>query len=95
MAKVKLFTDSSFRGTEETVTKDVINFKSIGINDQVSSIEVIEGSWQIYWDADYRGKNVTVSQYGGPHGDGKYPNPESLGGINDHFSSIKLVNDQG
>ena len=91
MASITLFQDSEFKGPYVTLTKSEKDFKNIPFNDKISSALVESGVWQIFVDSDFNGNSVTLAAGGGADGGGKYPTPNSMGGYNDKFSSIKLV----
>jgi hypothetical protein len=49
-------------------------------NDQISSIRVLSGNWEFYWDADYRGEVLRL-------GPGNYPYVGNH--WNDQISSLR------
>ena len=89
MAKIILFQNSNFQGKSLTVTEPEPNLVPQGFNDITSSIIVISGQWTLYKDINYGGTSQTVSEVGGPYGDGTYPDYGDWGGTNDSISSLK------
>jgi hypothetical protein len=62
---VVVYFDANFRGESWRTGAD-ISYVGDHWNDQISSIRVLSGYWEFYWDADYRGE---VLRYG----PGNYP----------------------
>lgn len=84
---ILLFEDINFQGRMVVLTGAESNFKNIDFNDQVSSIIVLEGTWEIYKDADFEGASWNVSDFGGEQKNGRYPTPSPF--KNDSISSAK------
>jgi hypothetical protein len=55
-ADVVLYVDDDFRGRELAVAGDVRNLSQSGFNDEVSSVLVKRGHWELCEAADYRGR---------------------------------------
>ena len=92
---VTLHTKENYEGKSYICTQDLPSFKGTHENNDVSSATVASGTWQIFTDEEYKGKSVTLSAHGGPKGDGYYPNAECMGGLNNKFSSIQIVESAG
>jgi hypothetical protein len=90
MAHLKVYRDSQYQGGHLDVTGNIENLKEDNFNDVISSVYVESGTFTMYQDAEYDGWSVTVSEHGGPNGDGYYPEPSTFGDHNDEVSSIKL-----
>lgn len=90
MVKIILFQNSNFQGKSLVVTSDEPNLVPQGFNDITSSLIVISGQWSLYQNVNYTGTSWTVSEVGGPDGDGCYPDYGDWGGTNDSISSLKL-----
>ena len=89
-ASATLYRDDNFSGGQVNVTGDIECFTSIGFNDELSSVEVHEGTFTLFSDCDYGQPSVTISADGGFQSSGEYPNPNWIGGRNDYYSSIKV-----
>jgi len=87
VAQVTLFQDDGFQGRRFTANGPVENFANSGFNDEVSSIEVRGGPWQVCTDAYFRGQCVTLRP-------GNYPSIGSLG-LNDKISSVRPLEQYG
>ena len=86
---IRLFRESAFRGGEISRTDSDASLVNAGFNDVVSSVIVTEGVWTLFEDTNFGGRSVTVAGNGGPNGNGLYIAPDSLGGRNDFFSSVR------
>lgn len=76
-----MYTDSEFRGTVTKVRSDVTNFKSLNVNDKISSLKCGPGvNVELYVDSNFKGESQRYS------GDVK-----SFGKFNDKFSSIRFL----
>jgi hypothetical protein len=92
VAKIILFAKQNFEGDSTVVlTKSDPGLRGTGVNNDVSSIIVIEGAWNLYLHPDYAGTNWVVSNTGGPNGDGTYPTYEDWNGKNNAISSVQLA----
>jgi len=82
-ADVVLYQHDGFRGQTMTVDHQAWNLDRRGFNDEVSSVVIRSGTWQLCEDARFEGRCVTL-------GPGRYP---SLGrmGLNDKLSSLRPV----
>ena len=86
---IRLFRDSNFRGGEIRRTASDSTLVNDGFNDVISSVIVQDGVWTLFEHINFQGRSVTVASNGGPNGNGIYANPNTLGGRNDFFSSIR------
>jgi hypothetical protein len=94
MAHIRLFSDDNFEGREISRTDSDANLHPEGFGDVVSSVIVVSGTFTLFQHINHTGFSVTVSKRGGPHSNGRYPSPSSLGGRNDVVSSIRKNSDQ-
>ncbi len=53
--EVIVFWDANFQGEQWRTRRDA-GFVGPHWNDQISSIQVMSGVWEFYWDADYQGE---------------------------------------
>ena len=83
--EVILYSGHDFKGRTVTLHKDVVNFQHIGFNDQVSSLRVRHGTWELCTDSDFRGRCRIFEP-------GDYTN---LGRENDAYSSARVVHGKG
>lgn len=85
MAEMIVYADSNFGGSAGTFTGDLPNVGNFW-NDKITSVKVISGTWQVFGDTNFNGRNQTLPP-------GEYPNlAVSPGGIdNDSISSVKVV----
>jgi len=90
MALIQLFRDPDFFGPHFFLAADVGRLRDIGMNDVISSLIVHEGTFTLFQNEGWTGFAVTVCKTGGPKENGEYPNPASLAGRNDTFSSILM-----
>jgi hypothetical protein len=84
---ILLFQDTFYRGEMLVVKSADKNLGTLGFNDDVSSLIVVNGTWQLYQDTGFGGQKWEVSAKGGPTVDGRYPNSTSFG--KDVISSVK------
>ncbi len=84
--RIVLFDDINFGGEQRVVDGEVRDFRAIGFNDRVSSIQINSGSWEFCEDADFRGGCITLSR-----DDRNLVND----GFNDRISSARPVADRG
>lgn len=89
MAKIILFNDQNFGGGCKIITDVTPHLGSF--NDHTSSVIVIDGTWQLFQDADFSGTVWTVSSTGGPTNDGCYPSYTNWNGKDDSVSSLKPI----
>ncbi|HKY26639.1 MAG TPA: beta/gamma crystallin-related protein [Pyrinomonadaceae bacterium] len=74
MAKIIAFAKQNFEGNNTLVsTENVPNLKPSGLNNDISSIIVISGTWVLFEHINYEGNSWTVSNSGGSTEDGCYP----------------------
>jgi hypothetical protein len=93
MAHAILFQHSGFRGAHKHVFRDEPNLNPAGshvddptLNDDTSSIVILEGDWEFFADWEYQNK------LGETLGPGLYPNVDALGpDANDKISSLRPV----
>lgn len=78
-----VYWDADFRGESRVIRGDV-PFVGPHWNDQISSIRVLSGTWEFYWDANYGGE---VLRYGpgnyrfvGPHWNDQISSMRCFGG---------------
>lgn len=78
-----LFEDPGLRGAGYGVSGEIRHLRHTGFNDEVSSIAVRQGSWQVCSDPDFRGNCQVVTN-------------DTLElrrfGLNDNISSVRPVN---
>lgn len=92
MAKIILFAKQNFEGDSTLVLTDSNpGLRGSGVNNDVSSIIVIDGAWNLFVHPDYEGGNWVVSSTGGPNGDGTYASYEDWNGKNNAISSVQLA----
>lgn len=84
---ILLFKDSNFRGRMVVLTGAESNFKGIDFNDVVSSVIVLNGTWELFKDTGFKGTSWTLSDNGGEQKNGYYPTPSPF--ENDSISSAK------
>lgn len=84
-ARIVLFDDINFGGEQRVMDGEVRDFRAIGFNDRVSSIQ-ITGAWEFCEDADFRGGCITLSR-----DDRNLVND----GFNDRISSARPAADRG
>lgn len=59
---LRVFEDANFRGRSSTITRDISNLESVGMNDQISSLRVAPGErWEVCEHAGYKGRCQIVS----------------------------------
>ena len=86
---LRLFRDSNFNGGEIRKDNSDASLVDDGFNDVISSVIVQNGVYTLFQDTNFQGRSITVASNGGPDGNGLYPDPSTLGGLNDFFSSIR------
>lgn len=92
MAKIVLFDKQKYNGEALVLEASIPKLKNTGVNNDVSSLIVIDGTWNLYEHPDYKGDVWTVSATGGPQQDGCYPTFSDWSGTNNSISSVKEVN---
>lgn len=91
MAKIIVFDKQNFEGKNTQIYNDnVESLKGTGLNNDISSIIVISGTWELYEHINYEGKSWTVSDSGGPTQDGTYPTYKDWSGPNNAIGSFKI-----
>ena len=83
--EVTLFSGKNFKGHSVTLHKDAANFERLGFNDQVSSLRVRHGKWELCTDSEFRGRCRVFEP-------GDY---SSVGGENNAYSSARPVHARG
>ncbi|WP_298517260.1 beta/gamma crystallin-related protein [uncultured Kordia sp.] len=91
MSKIIVFQNSNISGSSLTLTASDPNLVPQGWNDKISSLIVVSGTWELYQNTKYGGSSWSVSDSGGPNGDGVYPDWSDWGGTNDSISSIRCT----
>jgi len=81
---MEAYVDANFKGASVTFNQDFLNIGSFW-NDKITSVKVIEGTWEVFSDINYRGRSVVLKP-------GNYPNISiNPGGIdNDSISSVRI-----
>ena len=83
--ELTLYGDKDFRGRSVTLKEEAHNFQSFGFNDQVSSLRVRRGAWELCTDSNFRGRCRVFEK-------GEYA---TLGRENDTYSSARPVRHGG
>jgi hypothetical protein len=83
--EVILYGGHDFRGKSVTLHNEVVNFQHINFNDQVSSLRVRRGTWELCTDSEFRGRCRIFEP-------GDYAN---LGSENNAYSSARPVHAKG
>jgi len=83
--EITLFSGKNFKGHSVTLHNDVANFERLGFNDQVSSLRVRHGKWELCTDSEFRGRCRVFEP-------GDY---SKLGGENNAYSSARPVHAKG
>jgi len=83
--EVILYSGQDFQGRSITLHKEAANFERLGFNDQVSSLRVRHGAWELCTNSDFRGRCRVFEP-------GEY---SSLGRDNDAYSSARPVHGGG
>ena len=86
-AEVTLYEHDGFRGRSVTVDRQMRNLERRGFNDEISSVVVRNGTWELCEHARFEGRCVTV-------GPGNYPSLASVG-LNDRVSSVRPIDQYG
>ena len=53
---ITVYADSNYRGQSQSFNSEVANLGRSGLNDQISSIEINGGAWEVCTDAYFRGQ---------------------------------------
>ncbi|MCI4644688.1 MAG: beta/gamma crystallin family protein [Hyphomonadaceae bacterium] len=85
-AGIVVFVDPNGRGRSMTVNSSLRELRARGFNDNISSIRVNSGRWEICSDPDYRGRCRIIDRSIGSTRDI---------GLNDNISSIRRVDGRG
>ena len=87
---IMLFRHADFGGQMVTLNGAESDLHNVLINDSVSSIIVLSGTWNLYKGSGFSGEMWTVSANGGTNSDGRYPTSSGFFGDN-NISSAKPV----
>ena len=80
---VVVYTEPNFRGRSATLRQETPNIVPLGLNDQITSIEIPRGeAWEICVDIDYGGRCTVLSE--------SVPDLRRIG-WNDRISSLRRV----
>lgn len=77
---ITVYRDSEYRGSSATLNREMDNLADTGMNDEISSIRLRGGAWEVCSDAYFRG-NCQIIQ-------GDVRDLRSLG-LNDRISSLR------
>ncbi len=91
MSKIILFDEFEYKSECIQITKETPEMTA-EVNDAISSLIVIEGTWELFEHADYQGNCWVVQEDGGPDGDGCYPKLAEEFGTKNTISSLKPLN---
>ena len=80
-AQLTFFEREGFGGRSFTANAMVVNFERHGFNDRASSVDVLDGQWEVCEDAGFRGRCVTLRP-------GRYPSLAAIG-LNNRVSSTR------
>lgn len=80
-AQLVMYEHDDYRGRSYTAYNQERNLERVNFNDQVSSIVVRGGNWQLCSDSDYRGQCITLNP-------GSYRSMNEMG-MNDRISSAR------
>jgi hypothetical protein len=81
-AEIRVYKQPNFAGEELTMRRDASNLADAGFQDQVSSIEVRSGRWQLCTQPDFQGDCVVI-------GRGDYPSLERV--LNHRIESAREI----
>ncbi len=81
---IAVWIDADFRGGSAVITEDMVNLKDVGLNDEISSLRVLGGRWEVCVHSRYR-ECVEVR--------GEIRNLREIG-LNDEVSSIRELPDR-
>ncbi len=82
-AQIIFYENEAFQGRSFNTNVQVRNFKSVGFNDQASSVVVLHDRWEVCEDAGYSGRCVFLRP-------GRYANLNSMG-LDKRISSVRTV----
>lgn len=91
MAQIQLYKNTNCGGKEVVLDSDCYHLKNFYFNDKLSSLIVVDGEWELYQDAEFKGNSYKVSRELSPNKDGIYNSYKDWGGKNDSISSVKLL----
>ncbi|MEH2459688.1 beta/gamma crystallin-related protein [Nostoc sp.] len=83
-AVITLYNDSNFGGDALGSDTDISDLSATAYNDKASSINITQGQWAFYTDANYQGTSVILNP-------GSYSSVENVGLPNDAISSFRRV----
>lgn len=83
-AVVTLYNDINFGGDALGSDTEISDLSFTAYNDKASSINITEGTWAFYTDANYQGTSVTLNP-------GSYSWVENVGLPNDTISSFRRI----
>lgn len=89
MARIVLFKDSCLNGETRDFSGPISNLKDFGFGDAVSSLVVIDGSWELFQDSNFKGDRYVVTFQNGVADTNAYPSSKYWGGPNDNLSSLR------
>ena len=82
-AQVTFYEYQGFSGRSFTTGKQIRDFTRYGFNDRASSVEVVEGRWEVCEDSRFNGNCMVLRP-------GRYPSLAAMG-LNDRISSMRGV----
>lgn len=82
--EIILYSRPNFQGDQLRVRGDVQNLREYDMNDEVSSVIVMDGEWGLFQHKDFGGRGVRLRP-------GSYPNMEAAGMEDDEISSVRLL----
>jgi hypothetical protein len=80
--EMRVYKQPNFSGDELTLRRDANNLAAAGFQDQISSIEVRSGRWQLCTQPDFRGECVVIAR-------GDYPALEQV--LNHRIESVRAL----
>ena len=90
-AKIILFQYVNFGGGSLVLDHNDPKLSDQDFNDRLSSLVVVEGTWELFEHKDYKGDPWVVSAKGGPDKDGVYPDYSAWDGKDNVISSVRLL----
>ncbi len=82
-AQVTFYEYQGFSGRSYTTEKQIRDFALYGFNDRASSVEVVDGCWEVCEDSPFNGNCMVLRP-------GRYPSLAAMG-LNDRISSMRSV----
>ena len=83
--KMVLFQHDFYRGRIAVLSTSTSDLANEGFDDDVTSLIITGGTWQLHSGTNYQGSSVTLGQ-------GRYPTASSISPIaNDDLSSVRLI----